>query len=465
VTLRYLSVCSGIEASSVAWHPLGWEPAAFAEIAPFPSAVLAHHYPSVPNYGDFTTIQAEQLGGAVELLVGGTPCQSFSVAGLRRGLADDRGNLALQFARLAERVRPRWVVWENVPGVLSSNSGRDFGSILGALEQLGYGWAYRVLDAQYFGVPQRRRRVFVIGCLGDFRSAAAVLFERHCLQGHPAPRCAAQETAPCIPSRSTGGGGLGTDFDCDGGLIPFDTTQITSLVNQSHPRAGDPMHPLAAGAHAPAIAHHTTGAGFWQEGFGTLRAREQDSHENLVTHTLRGEGFDASEDGTGRGTPLVATFVNDSYSNATWRATDQAWPLTTSEDRTRAAPIVSFDCRGALAPHGSAVETATVSTLRSSDHKDPQLERRGAVVRRLTPKECERLQGFPDGYTNIPWRTWQEATRKGISYETLLANRGMTLRGPSREECRDGPRYKALGNSMAVPVMRWIGERIQAVAG
>ncbi len=468
MTLRYLSVCSGIEAASVAWHPLGWEPAAFAEIAPFPSAVLAHHYPSVPNYGDFTTIQAEQLGGAVELLVGGTPCQSFSVAGLRRGLADDRGNLALQFARLAQRVRPRWVVWENVPGVLSSNSGRDFGSILGALEQLGYGWAYRVLDAQYFGVPQRRRRVFVIGYLGDFRRAAAVLFERHSLQGHPAPRreagqavagtfkaCAGSggwsnsadyasagymipvSVAPTIPSRSTGGGSLGSDFDCDGGLIPFDTTQITSLENRSQPRAGDPMHPLAAGAHAPAIAYHTTGAGFWQEGSGTLRAREQDSHENLVTHTLRGEGWDASEDGTGRGTPLVATYVKDSYSNATWRATDQAWPLTTSEDRTRAAPIVTFDCRGGLAPHGAADETATVSTLRSSDHKEPQLVRRGTEVRRLTPRECERLQGFPDDYTMIPWRG-------GV--------------------VPDGPRYKALGNSMAVPVMRWIGERIEAVA-
>jgi DNA (cytosine-5)-methyltransferase 1 len=356
------------------------------------------------------------------------------------------------------------VVWENVPGVLSSNSGRDFGSILGALEQLGYGWAYRVLDAQYFGVPQRRRRVFVIGCLGDFRRAAAVLFERHSLQGHPAPQREAGQAVAGTFKACAGSGGLGSDFDCDGGLIPFDTTQITSLENRSQQRAGDPMHPLAAGAHAPAIAYHTTGAGFWREGSGTLRAREQDSHENLVTHTLRGEGWDASEDGTGRGTPLVAAYVNDSYSNATWRATDQAWPITTSEDRTRAAPIVTFDVRGGLAPHGAAYETATVSTLRSSDHKEPQLVRRGTVVRRLTPTECERLQGFPDGYTNIPWRTWQEATRKGISYETLLANRGMTLRGPSREECPDGPRYKAIGNSMAVPVMRWIGERIQAVA-
>ncbi len=438
VTLRYLSVCSGIEAASVAWHPLGWEPAAFAEIDPFPSAVLVHHYPSVPNYGDFTTIQAEQLGGSVELLVGGTPCQSFSVAGLRRGLADDRGNLALQFALLAERVRPRWVLWENVPGVLSSNGGRDFGSILGALEQLGYGWAYRVLDAQHFGVPQRRRRVFVVGCLGDFRRAAAVLFERHSLQGHPAPRreagqgvagtfkaCAGSggwsnsadhasagymipvSTALTIPSRRTGGGGLGTDFDCDGGLIPFDTTQITSRENRSQPRAGDPMHPLAAKAHPPAIAH-----------------------------TLRGAGWDASEDGTGRGTPLVPiAFMSNASGDNLSAGFDLSPTLRIGGDGGNAM-AVAFDCRTALAPHGAAVETDIVSTLRSSDHKEPQVLRHGAMVRRLTPRECERLQGFPDDYTLVPYR---------------------------KKPAADGPRYKALGNSMAVPVMRWIGERIQMV--
>jgi DNA (cytosine-5)-methyltransferase 1 len=185
--MRYGSVCSGIEAATVAWHPLGWEPAFFSEIEPAPRSVLAHHYPDVPCHGDFTTIGADQYG-SIDLLVGGTPCQSFSVAGLRGGLDDDRGNLALEFLRLAQRTRPKWLVWENVPGVLSSNGGRDFGSILGGLVECGYGFAYRVLDAQYFGVAQRRRRVFVVGCLGDTASAAAVLFERHSLQGHSAPR-------------------------------------------------------------------------------------------------------------------------------------------------------------------------------------------------------------------------------------------------------------------------------------
>ena len=185
--MRYGSVCSGIEAATAAWHPLGWEPAFFSEIELFPRAVLAYHYPDVPLHGDFTTIQGDEYG-AIDLLVGGTPCQSFSIAGLRGGLDDDRGNLALEFLRLAQRTRPRWLVWENVPGVLSSNGGRDFGSILGGMVECGYGFAYRVLDAQYFGVAQRRRRVFVIGCLGDAASAAAVLFERHGLQGHTPPR-------------------------------------------------------------------------------------------------------------------------------------------------------------------------------------------------------------------------------------------------------------------------------------
>ena len=205
--MRYGSVCSGIEAATVAWHPLGWEPAFFSEIEPFPRAVLQHHYPEVPLHGDFTTIQGEEYG-PIDLLVGGTPCQSFSIAGLRGGLADDRGNLALEFLRLAHRTRPRWLVWENVPGVLSSNGGRDFGSILGGLVELGYGFAYRVLDAQYFGVAQRRRRVFVVGCIGHAASAAAVLFERKGLSGNTPKiiqeRKGAGWVFPCLTRRGPG---------------------------------------------------------------------------------------------------------------------------------------------------------------------------------------------------------------------------------------------------------------------
>ena len=206
--VRYLSVCSGIEAASVAWEPLGWEPAAFAEVEKFPSAVLAHHWPQVPNLGDMTRHESWNLG-AIDLLVGGTPCQSFSVAGLRKGLHDPRGGLMLTFLEIAQRQRPRWIVWENVPGVLSSDGGRDFGAFLGALGALGYGWAYRVLDAQWFGVAQRRRRVFVVGCLGDGAAAATVLFESESVCRNPAPsrekgQGVAHSTAPSLMASGRG---------------------------------------------------------------------------------------------------------------------------------------------------------------------------------------------------------------------------------------------------------------------
>jgi len=171
----YGSVCSGIEAATVAWEPLGWRAAFFSEIEAFPRAVLHHRFPHVPLHGDFTTIKAGEYE-PIDLLVGGTPCQSFSIAGLRGGLGDDRGNLSLQFLRLADRTRARWVLWENVPGVLSSFEGRDFGAIVTGLVELGYSCAWRVLDAQYFGVAQRRRRVFLVGYSGGWRGAAAVLF-------------------------------------------------------------------------------------------------------------------------------------------------------------------------------------------------------------------------------------------------------------------------------------------------
>ena len=282
----------------MAWHPLGWQPAFFSDIEDFPRAALQHHYPDVPLHGDFTTIGADQYG-AIDLLVGGTPCQSFSIAGLRGGMDDDRGNLSLEFLRLAERKAAKWLVWENVPGVLSSNGGRDFGSFLGALAELGYGFAYRTLDAQYFGVPQRRKRVFVVGYLGDWRRSAAVLFERQGLCGDSPPR--REEGQKVAPAVTTG--------------PPFSRTGNERVE-------ADAMVPV----------------------FPTLGAGES-----------------------------ASAGVADS----------------------------------------------------------------GLRVRRITPIECERLQGFPDGFTQIPYR------------------------GKPADKCPDGPRYRALGNSMAVPVMRWIGERIQ----
>lgn len=395
--IRYLSVCSGIEAATVAWHPLGWEPAAFSEIEKFPRAVLAHHYPDVPLHGDFTTIGADEYG-PIDLLVGGTPCQSFSIAGLRGGLADDRGNLALEFLRLAQRTRPRWLVWENVPGVLSSDGGRDFGSILGGLVELGYGFAYRVLDAQFFGVAQRRRRVFVVGYLGSWARAAAVLFERHSLQGHPAPR---REAGPGVAALTASGAGTcGADDNQGqaGHLISLDVL--------------------------PAMTTRT-GTGTGMDGMD----------EYCVAHSLRGEGFDASEDGTGRGTPLVPC----------WSVTQDSCPVSIEEMSPALKvgtgldmgqpPCVAFDTTQitSAANYSNPKPGDPCHPLAAGAHP-PAIA--SSAVRRLTPRECERLQGFPDDWTLIPWR------------------------GKPASECPDGPRYKALGNSMAVPVMRWIGERI-----
>ena len=273
--MRYGSVCSGIEAATVAWEPLGWRPSFFSEIDKFPRAVLAAHYPKVPLHGDFTTIKAGEYD-AIDLLVGGTPCQSFSVAGLRGGLEDGRGNLALEYLKLSQRLRPKWLVWENVPGVLSSGGGRDFGSILGGLVELGYGFAYRVLDAQFFGVPQRRRRVFVVGYLGDWRRAAAVLFERHSLSGHSAPRReAGQRAAPTISARTEGGGGLGTDFDLDGGLIRWPAEVAPSLDAHYGDKMGLENQHINGGG---GLFVPVTGDVSQRRGNGSPRCGERDAH-------------------------------------------------------------------------------------------------------------------------------------------------------------------------------------------
>lgn len=411
----YGSICSGIEAASVAWDGLDWQPAFFSEIEKFPRALLAHHYPAVPLHGDFTTIDEGEYE-PIDLLVGGTPCQSFSIAGKRLGLDDPRGNLAIEYLRLARRLRPRWLVWENVPGVLSSNSGRDFGTFVAFLGECGYGWAYRILDAQYFGVPQRRRRVFVIGYLGDWRPAAAVLFEPESLLRHSAPRRETRkDIAPTISARPSGGGGPGTDFDLDGGLIP----QVTGTL-KSMSKSGGWSH----------SADHAA-AGFIIPD---------------LTHSLRGEGHDASEDGTGRGIPIVSHALNAGGGAVAYaiqagalRENASSGPdgigiqpdLSYTLEARPEVQVVAFNLRGR--EDGAQPEVSGVASMRASSGGSSRSYIAQSKVRRLMPRECERLQGFPDDYTLIPWR---------------------------RKLAPDGPRYKALGNSMAVPVMRWIGERI-----
>jgi len=447
--LRYLSVCSGIEAATVAWRPLGWKTVAFAEIEKFPSAVLAHYYPEVPNLGDITRF-AEWPDADFDVLVGGTPCQSFSVAGLRAGLADPRGNLALTYLAIADRYRPEWIVWENVPGVLSSGRGRDFGTFLGALGKLGYGWAYRSLDAQYFGLAQRRKRVFVVGHLGDWRRAAAVLFDGESLSGNPPPRReAGQRPAPTIASRPTGGGGLGTDFDCDGGLI---ANTITSSYAKNRGAAGG-KHSMPHNLISMALNAHA--------------GRMDGESETFVTHALRADGFDAGEDGTGRGTPLVArAFTQNCRSEvreiggdgsivgalaANAGAQQQNYVAFISKDHGADAGDLSPTLR-AMGHAGSHANAGGQVAVEFNNRQDPIHENNLSLpiqakdngnglltfssVRRLTPRECERLQGFPDDYTLVPYRDKPAA---------------------------DGPRYKALGNSMAVPVVRWIGSRIKEV--
>lgn len=461
------SVCSGIEAASVAWEPLGWRAVWFAEIDPFCCALLKERYPGVPNLGDFTRIERCE---PVDLLVGGTPCQSFSVAGLRAGLADDRGNLALQFLALAGRLRPRWVVWENVPGVLSSVShdapdlcpppppldlecdGAEmdsedeydseelhaFNCFLAGLSELGYGFAYRVLDAEFFGVPQRRDRVFVVGYLGDWRRAAAVLFERASLSGDTAPRRKAGENiAGTLGGSSQSGGFRTTDLDNSGVFISgryWDGDEIADTLDAS------------IGAKQQAIPERRR---FQAMITGTLtessrgRALGQENETDmLVTHGLRADGFDASEDGTGRGTPLIPidlrqTSRGDKMTNNRVHGSGGAPghgvgntgdPAFTVTERGQA---VAFNLRGR--DGGSQAEVTDVASLRASSGGS---SRTYVGVRRLTPRECERLQGFPDDYTAITYRGKPAA---------------------------DSPRYKALGNSMAVPVMRWIGARIQMV--
>ena len=192
--IRYASVCSGVEAASLAWYPLGWKPVFFSEIEPFPCEVLRLRFPDVPNVGDMTKIKGEKYAGAVDLLVGGTPCQGFSVAGKQRGLDDERSCLAMAYVRLLETMRPRWFVWENVPGALSTNGGMDFKRFIEAIDAVGYHVAWRVLDAQYVrvdgfpgAVPQRRRRLFAVGHSGDWRNPAKVLFEPAGVLGNHPP--------------------------------------------------------------------------------------------------------------------------------------------------------------------------------------------------------------------------------------------------------------------------------------
>ena len=449
--MRYGSVCSGIEACTVAWHGMAWEPQWFSEIEKFPNAVLQHHYPNVLNLGDMTKLheRKEFNERPIDLLVGGTPCQSFSVAGLRKGLDDPRGNLALHFLKLVETKQPRWVVWENVPGVLSSRTTDDrgiehydFDSFTAGLGQLGYGVAWRILDAQYFGVPQRRRRVFVVGYLGDWRPATAVLFERQSLSGdNPPSRKTRQEV--------TGSTGNGTSNSCeqsnngksDSGKKSKRTTyqpEVSPAI-KARDAKGVSSDGDGDGDGAPLIVLDDQGGSQMtvdQSGsVGTMRENQhQHQHQPIVFQQRSADGHArVSADGNvptldrmagGQREPCVVLPALVSNGDAHSGFRDEKG-------------LVAFKAGQGAGAGSLGLSENVTPTLGSGNVLNgiPSLQS-GMMVRRLTPRECERLQGFPDDYTLIPY---------------------------GKKPASDGPRYKALGNSMAVPVMKWIGKRIELV--
>ena len=496
--MRYLSVCSGIEAATVAWHPLGWTPIAFSEIEPFPAAVLAHHYPDVPNYGDMTKHKEWPLEpGSIDLLVGGTPCQSFSVAGLRKGISDPRGGLMLTYLEIAQRLRPRWIVWENVPGVLSSGGGRDFGSFLGALGELRYGWAYRVIDAQYCrvdgrwpkAVPQRRRRVFVVGCdlerdpRGRER-AAEVLALGTGLRWHLEESAKTRKAAPADAEAGVGAGcwwdgggcaGTLTKQNANGAQRMPDKDNFGAVLQPVGYRWQNDRDGLVEDGTAPACRASAGSSGFHEMNHPVVVARDNAAHAAVVgTDLYNGAitGDVAATMGTPGSSvnasgPTVMAFAQNQVgeirtsnvsgtintnSNASGRNTPMAavaFPIDTQNmTEGHSSGGLGFGQHGdpsftVTKGHSHAVAHALrgegFDASEDGTRRGTPLVPQAMTVRRLTPRECERLQAFPDDYTLIPWR-----------------------RKPAAE-CPDGPRYKALGNSMAVNCMAWIGERIAAI--
>ncbi|EAT8908029.1 Dam family site-specific DNA-(adenine-N6)-methyltransferase [Salmonella enterica] len=468
--MRYGSVCSGIEAASVAWEPLDWQPAWFAEIEAFPSAVLATHWPDVTNLGDMTSIAAAVHAGDVEapdVLVGGTPCQAFSIAGLRNGLADKRGQLSLSYVELANAIddkrRERGeeeaiIVWENVPGVLSSKD-NAFGCFIGALagescelQPAGGKWpnagcvygpsrivAWRVLDAQFFGVAQRRRRVFVVASARKEFDPAEVLFEFDSMRRDTPPRREPQTTV----TTDTGSG-------VEGGSHWDNPANPHPTLNQSNNIGGIGASNQEVFSQRGAMLV----SGNYSDISRTLLAKENDSTaEDLDTYILAygggntGGNIDVATACTAHGVRMDFDTETFAVHGTQDPDTNHELAHTLGRNHGQENAIITEPYTIAIRgrEEGSTVEARNDGTANAL--LTPNGGRAGmgvgAVgwgmqVRRLTPVECERLQGFPDNHTLIPWR------------------------GKVAADCPDGPRYKAIGNSMAVPVMRWIGERIAA---
>lgn len=541
--MRYLSLFSGIEAATMAWHGLGWKAVAYSEIESFPCAVLAHHYPDVPNLGDVTQITEEQIKalGPIDLVVFGSPCQDLSVAGARKGFKDEEGNdtrsglftTAIRIIRWARQHNGcRFALWENVPGAFSSNKGGDFAQVVGLMAGLGdvaipkNGWGtegaavgdngmleWSVLDAQWFGLAQRRKRVFAIVDFGDWSSRPPILLERHSLRGNTPPSRKTGQTitydvAPCLTSSGRGveraGDTRGQDsvVACLGGNNTSGQIEVSPALNahggsgrfdfesecfaiqagalRTNPNSGpdgigikaDCAYTLEARSEVQAVAfnipgpevsgclnssmgngkngqdigllvpvaYHSTGAGYWKKGVGTLRARPQDSHENLIAFSCKDSGADA-----GAISPTLRSMNSVNSNQNSGGQVAIAFPERLSSTQCVKAEDVSPSL-GAINPMAVSFRACGQDGFTSDVIAPPILSsdgggsgvpttQYGMVVRRLTPKECERLQGFPDEFTLIP------------------------VRG---KPAADRPKYKALGNSMAVSVMSYIGKQISS---
>lgn len=449
MSLTYGSVCSGIEAASVAWEPVGMKPLWFSEIEPFPSAVLAAHWPQVDNLGDMTKLAAAVRAGDVtapDLLVGGTPCQAFSVAGLRGGLSDERGQLTLSYVELADSIdekreqngeQPAIIVWENVPGVLSSKD-NAFGCFLAGLagesEELkptGEKWtnvgyvsgskrtiAWRILDAQYFGVAQRRRRVFVVASARTDICPAEILFEYDSLYGDITPGGETGQTVAALTKNGVGATGADDNQAQAGHLIAFGGGNTSGEIKV-----------------ATTCTAHGARLDFDTDTFAVHGTQDPDVNHELA-HTLgRNHGQENA---------CIAFSCKDYGADATENLSPTLRAGNSSSNSNQNAGQPPAICiQGAVVgrndnagPQGKGYQEDLAYTQNARSEAD--VVQHGMQVRRLTPVECERLQGFPDNHTRISWR------------------------GKDAADCPDGPRYRAIGNSMAVPVMRWIGERILA---
>lgn len=469
---RYVSIFSGVEAASLAWEPLGWEPVAFSEIEPFPCAVLAERWPDVPNLGDITKIDwKEEIDGAIDLVVGGSPCQSFSVAGKREGLKGASG-LMFEYIRCVQELRPRWFLWENVPGALTSEDGGAFGQLLSEMDELGYSLAWRVLDAQFFGVAQRRRRLFLVGHLGA-ESPAEVLFESDCLSGNPQSSREKRKELASRAGRSAACAGFKYSAAPRANTIGYAEEQANTLTADWHAPAVFPLPNMALSQYGTEIAGCLTARGdsspcadrgqnivcmtgtqahchISDEIAGCLTAHMGKDDAPVVvggaiSENAANEAFGFAQNTrnevriVGDGTLSGALAARPGMKQTTFVCTGSTYPIN-EQIATRDKKLGRGTGLGVGADGDPAFTLlANHPHMVASEIGDKPAEVNPMLVRRLTPLECERLQGFPDEHTLIAWK------------------------GKPAEECPDGPRYKAIGNSMAVPVMRWIGRRIAAV--